>query len=421
MFKGLKRKLTLINTTILVVFLMGLVSIVYLYMNHGLIRDMDHRLAAAAGRVQALDQLPPERPKLQDGDPGPDGPDDNKPRESLKMIWVLRNHDLQVTAITPDSGRAAEISLEQAKKVLAENQAQAVTLNLDGETVRIFSLPYNKNGVQGVVQVIQSVAMEWDFLANLMSLLIVLGLAGILPAAAAGWYLAGKALIPIKKSWQQQQDFVSDASHELRTPLTVVQANLEVAMGNTDSSLAENQVWLNNALAETKRMGKLINELLLLAEADAQQVLLDPQLFDLSATARETAKQMRPLLESAGLSFKQAIAPDLIAVGDEQRIRQLLVILLDNARKYTPSGGQVSLEMTGRPGKVEIQVADSGVGIAAADLEKIFQRFYRVDKARSRAQGGSGLGLAIADWIVQAHGGKNQGGIPAGSGQLFYR
>jgi len=420
MFKGLKRRLTLINTAILLVFLLLMAAAVYAFMDRWLSRDMDRRLAEAAVRVESLTQLPPDRPVRSEDKEGPEIRGDNPYREPLRLIWVLRGQDLEVTAISPDSGQAAIITLAQAEKAQAANGPQAATVTLDGEKFRLLSLPYERQDARGVVQVLQSEAMERRFMANLMTLFLALGLASILPAAAIGWYLAGRALIPIRKSWQQQQDFVSDASHELRTPLAVVQTNLEVALGNARGGLGENRVWLGNALTETKRMGKLINDLLLLAEADAQQVYLDPQLFDLSGTARQTADQLRPLFDAAGLQFSQHIPHDLLLEGDEARIRQLLVILLDNARKYTPPGGQVTLELAARPGKIlEISVRDNGPGIAPEDQENIFKRFYRVDKARSRAEGSSGLGLSIADWIVRAHQGRIRVESQPGQGSRF--
>ena len=204
-------------------------------------------------------------------------------------------------------------------------------------------------------------------------------------------------------SHRLQQQFISDASHELRAPLTVIQGNLDLLHLQSDMPNSERLEALNAAERETSRMSRLVAELLTLARADAglpikrQPVELDSLVLDAFQGARRLAKVQTLILEP----FEPVSVP-----GDEDRLKQLLLILLDNALKYTPAGGQITLGLYQTEGTVEITVKDTGVGIAAEDLPHIFERFYRADPARSRDSGGTGLGLSIAHWIVQQHHGE---------------
>jgi signal transduction histidine kinase len=150
-------------------------------------------------------------------------------------------------------------------------------------------------------------------------------------------------------------------------------------------------------------MGKLISELLFLAQIDARQAVLARTVFDFSALLDEIREKMEPVAESRELGFSCHFEPGMTLRGDYDRIRQLLLILLDNAFKYTPARGMVRLSARKSRGKLEVMVEDSGIGICPEEKDRIFDRFYRVDKVRSRSQGGTGLGLSIARWIADAH------------------
>jgi signal transduction histidine kinase len=226
-------------------------------------------------------------------------------------------------------------------------------------------------------------------------------------------------MAPIKKSWQRQQDFVADASHELRTPLTVVQVNLELVKGNPDETVASQSKWLDYSLIETERMSKLVGDLLFLARADSQQQTLEMKQFSLDTAMSGVIDSFRTLAETSGILLETSLDSDVTYWGDEFRIKQLLVILLDNALKYTPSGGKVTIGLQKIDSSAEITVSDNGEGIEAEHLSKIFERFYRVDKARSHQKEGTGLGLAIADWIIKSHRGQVEVSSSPGKGTSF--
>ncbi|HWQ14378.1 MAG TPA: ATP-binding protein [Roseiflexaceae bacterium] len=209
-------------------------------------------------------------------------------------------------------------------------------------------------------------------------------------------------LASLETAYRAQQRFVSDASHELRAPLTAIQGNLELLRRRPDIPPAERAEVLSEVEREANRLTRLVADLLALARADAGATIRRAPV-DLDAVALETLRTARQL--AAGQSLVLDPLEPLQVQGDEDRLRQLVLILLDNAIKYTPAGGQVRLGLRERDGQAEITVQDTGVGISAEDLPHIFERFYRADPARGRDPGGTGLGLPIAQWIVAQHGG----------------
>lgn len=231
--------------------------------------------------------------------------------------------------------------------------------------------------------------------------------------------ISGKALVPIKKAWQRQIDFAADASHELRTPLAVMQTNLELVLGNSDETVESQKDWLENALVESKRMAKIVDDLLTLSRADAQHQTLQLRRFMLDKVLKEVAVSFEPVVINHNITLSTDIQSEIEFLGDSDRIKQLFIILIDNALKYSNIEGKVSVQLRQIDKFIEITVSDTGEGIEKEHLEKIFDRFYRVDKSRSRNEGGSGLGLAIAKWIVDEHKGKIKADSILGKGTKF--
>jgi len=228
--------------------------------------------------------------------------------------------------------------------------------------------------------------------------------------------------VPIRIAFRRQQDFVADASHELRTPLTLIRANAEMIARHPELPVSANADLLEDILAETDRLSRLVNDLLVLARADAGQEGLNIVDLALDDLVRETARQFASLAEKRGLTLSVFANQPVKVRGDVAKLRQLLVILLDNAVKYTPAGGEITVRCQRSPSggrlPVTLTVSDTGPGIAPEHLPHIFERFYRADKARTH-DGGAGLGLAIAHWIVTAHKGKIQATSTLGQGTTF--
>ena len=208
-------------------------------------------------------------------------------------------------------------------------------------------------------------------------------------------------LSSLEQAYAGQQRFVADASHELRAPVTLIQANLELVL-RPGVPPAERQIAVEEAYRETTRLGRLVADLLALARADAgmpirrEPVELDRLVMEVLGSTRHLARAHQLTLD--------ALEPSTV-LGDPDRLRELLVILLDNAVKYTPAGAGIAVRLERAGPTAVIMVRDQGIGIPLEHLPHVFERFYRVDLGRSRDPGGTGLGLPIAQWIVQQHGG----------------
>lgn len=228
-------------------------------------------------------------------------------------------------------------------------------------------------------------------------------------------------LTRLETSFAALRRFTADASHELKTPLTVLRADVERAM-HPQTVRGERMVALEEALQEIARMSDLVNSLLTLARADEGRFDIHRTPVDLEPLLREVYETAVILGEEAGLTLSLSSLEPATVMGDRTRLRQLFLNIVTNAIKYTPRGGHVEVSATRRgPDEIAIAVRDTGIGIAANDLPHVFDRFWRADRARSRAseRGGFGLGLAIAQWIVQAHGGTIAAQSRLGRGTVF--
>jgi two-component system, OmpR family, sensor kinase len=225
----------------------------------------------------------------------------------------------------------------------------------------------------------------------------------------------------LEASFGALRRFTADASHELKTPLTVLRADVERAM-HPGTTARDRAVALEEAMQETARMADLVDSLLTLARADEGRFDLHREPVQLEPLVREVSETATILGEDAGLTVTLPLVEDAVIAGDRARLRQLFLNLITNAIKYTPRGGKVEMTLSHRlNNEIAFTVRDTGIGISAADLPHVFDRFWRADRVRSRAseRGGFGLGLAIAQWIAQAHGGTLTVQSRLGRGSTF--
>ena len=223
----------------------------------------------------------------------------------------------------------------------------------------------------------------------------------------------------IETAFLRITQFTADASHELRTPVSLIRTEAELALRRSRGE-AEYKESLRHILLEAERTTGLIEQLLALARTDSGREALNLQPVDLRETLHGVVQGWQQVATIRNLQFSASFSEqEAYVVGDETALRRLAGILLDNAFKYTPTPGSVHLSLERNHETVLIRVQDSGVGVSAEDQAKIFERFYRVDKARSRGQGGAGLGLAIAQWIVAQHRGSIHVESQPGAGATF--
>jgi len=283
---------------------------------------------------------------------------------------------------------------------------------------------YQGNRLVAIFYTGKDVSFINEMLNQLLIILIILGLVFLVVALLLSFLMSKRAMIPIRQSFERQREFVADASHELRTPLSILHSSLDVVEmedGEQLSSYSRNV--LDNMKDEVKRMTKLVSDLLTLARSDSGVLDLKMGFFDLVPSLEQLGRSTQALAYSKNVQLKVLAPESLMVRGDQEKLQQLMYILLDNAIKYTPEGGEVKLILTDllheKPPAFRITVQDTGVGIPIEDQNHIFDRFYRVDKNRSRSMGGTGLGLSIAKWIVQAHHGTIHVMSTPGEGSTF--
>jgi signal transduction histidine kinase len=239
-------------------------------------------------------------------------------------------------------------------------------------------------------------------LDRLLRVLAVLGGVGALVLASGSWWLAGKTIVPAQQAWEKQQAFIANASHELRAPLTLIRASAEVAQRDLPRKDARSPL-LADILGEIDHMSTLVDDLLLLSRLDSGRLRVEIQDIRLETLFSEIDRSAGRVAAERQVQLRMAADPALILRGDPTRLRQVILILIDNAFHYTPAGGRVEVRALPFGTQVRIEVQDSGPGIDPADLPHVFERFYR--SSSNESPRGTGLGLAIAKAMVEVQAG----------------
>ena len=228
----------------------------------------------------------------------------------------------------------------------------------------------------------------------------------------------------LEASFKQMIQFTADASHELRTPLTVIRGNLELVLRNravldSNPQTAEVHETLAQTLEEAERLSKTVSQLMELTQLDSGEIQLENEVFDLTELVATTADQMKLLAEDKQIPLEVQLSPQVKVQGDRYRLKQVLLNLIDNAIKYCPSGTSIQIRLAPANSGCILEVKDNGPGIRPEEIQRLFDRFYRIDKARSREIGGSGLGLSICKSICEGHGGRIEVESDLGRGSTF--
>lgn len=251
---------------------------------------------------------------------------------------------------------------------------------------------------------------------------LLVGCAALILLFLISLFLAGWALRPVERAWDQQRRFVSDASHELKTPLTVILANLDILRRHEGDSIRAQRKWLDSSEAEAQHMKQLVEDLLTLARLDeAGHTAPLPAMcaVDLTDAVLSSLLTFEPVAFEQGLELDSSLEPCICVNGDEARLKQLTTILLDNACKYAGKGGRVTVSLTASGDRARLSVSNTGDVIPPEQLRHLFERFYRADPARTGGQSGYGLGLAIASGIAQLHSGRITALSDAEHGTVF--
>lgn len=324
---------------------------------------------------------------------------------SPRVISIVRNENGEVL----DSENIGRVYNEFEKEITfnKENLDIVYSLELSGVySYRAINFKMaQSDGKEIYVQLLANVDGEKQTLNNLVTVLLWGTIMLLAIALFASYMLAKRVTKPIMKNYKKQTEFVQNASHELRTPITIIQAQQELLLKEPNSKIIEKSENINQTLKETKRMTKLIKELMDLARADSDEVKISKTDFNINELIQEI---ITPYEEYAKLQQKEIrleLKDTKKIKADKNKISELLIILLDNAIKYTNAKDVITIKTERKDGKLNLEITDTGIGISNEAMPHVFERFYRGDESHSKKVEGSGLGLSIAQSIVDMHNG----------------
>ena len=447
----IRLRLTLWYVVLLALILALFATAVYVMLRQSLYSNLDDSIQTRASALMAVIQYDQGMPSLPNtslyGDPN-DG-------EFFSFVYNVSGQ--RVIGVSP----VANVDSDVSAALQGRSSTRSVNFGSEDGPMRVRTFPITRAGeISGVLEVGQS---EEDVAETLAVILLIMGIVypvTLIVASFGGRFLAGRALSPIDDitttarrisaeemghrldldlpddevgrlartfdemmqrlddAFARQRQFTADASHELRTPLTVIKGQIEVSLQRTRTTEDHERV-LEQVNLEVDRMIRMTGSLLTLARADAGQIPLTLEYVDLKGVLVPVIEHVRPIAENKNVDLHMEPRDSIRVRVDEDLLIQVMLNLLDNAIRHTPPGGRITVGWTVTENQVEMHVQDTGIGIASEHVPYIFERFYRVDKARSRAEGGVGLGLAISRWIAEAHGGSIQVQSTPDSGSTF--
>lgn len=435
--EGLRRLAIQLATQTVVLVLIMLVALgvaVYAYTGHALLSNLEASVKARAAQTDPelctafrVDcgggfVRPGPRPPQARNFPGTGPPDGNSRLRASRgnrpsdVSAVYVDRDLHVRHEDGVVGRAI-LDADDLEEAMARRTPHCCEIESSGGASYLTYIAplWYQDRVIGAVQTAISTRQYDDTMGTLLRILLGVAVAGLVLSAGISAALVRRAIRPIARSFQRQRDFVADAAHELRTPLAIQRTVGDVGMGDSSTEALQEAVSL--MMRENRHLTRLVDDLSLLARSDSNAVSIEHQAIDFSSVVQATATELAYLAEEQGVTMEIDVARGIQVTGDVLRLRQMILVLLDNALKFTPPGGAIKVMLVRQGRRVQLQVRDSGPGIAPEHLPRIFDRFYRADKVRTSE--GSGLGLAIARWIVGAHGGTISAANAPTGGALF--
>ena len=393
MIRQLRKKLVLINMSLVLVVLLAVFTGLCFYTANNQQQD------ALRGLTSLLQRHGEDAPKLDIG----------KLKDAKDGFAQKSNDFLAGFVLSVDSAGTASIESVHAADITdetAQTLAQAaLDSNQNSGLIRAYSLRYMISTDSGGTR-IAFIDARGD-IASMTQLVIsslLIGALALLAFFFVSLLLANLALKPVETAWNRQKQFVADASHELKTPLTVILANQKILLAHPEQTVEQERQWIENTQSEGERMKSLVEDLLFLAKSDDsanKETLADVNLSDV---VHGSILSFASLAFESGITLNDTVQPDISLTGNETKLRRLCGILLDNALKYVNARGTVNVDHRTENGNALLRVQNTGTPIPPEELPHLFERFYRVDRARSA--GGYGLGLSIAQSIVRAHAGK---------------
>lgn len=399
MIRKLKCKFILVNMSLVFVVLALTFGAIIVSDYKGLQRDWNNILRMT---LRMSDDPPANKQPAEQFDVGHEPPKGDTPQPlSMSISFCV--------TIDPDGkilnmhGNNAEATDEFLDKIVSE-----VREGKSGEGyLRAYKLQYlvEKGDKESRIAFVD-ISRSMSTLRKLALTLLLVGVVALAAFAGISILLAQIAIKPVKEAWDRQRQFVADASHELKTPLTVILANTGILMSHKQDTIEAQSKWVAYIKDEAVRMKRLVEDMLFLAKSDVSKTPLQRMDIDLSELVWSCLLPFESVAYEQEVKINHQIAPDILVHADEGQMKQMVVILLDNACKYTERGGSVMVRLEKKQDKAVLSVNNTGAVIEKDKLPHLFERFYRADESRARTEGGYGLGLAIAKSIVDGHHGK---------------
>ncbi|MEH7458366.1 ATP-binding protein [Bacillus sp. JJ1127] len=422
MFFKTRRRLTILFTGLMMIFLLSFIFIAYMLVSSSIIkyqREAVIQLVKEEWAEHKNDLLNQQNYIDNDNER------DKHPYTDMQTFYYILSKDGQimdadnslpyVTAALGDEMKEWKPRHVEVRKEMIVDQTGTK------KDILFAGLSVEEQGKHfGTIIAGTNVTAQQQVLDQFLLVLSCLSILFLILSLWLGYFMAGKAMIPILHSFQRQKEFVSDASHELRTPLSIMQSSLEVIEVEEKEQLSPfSQQIFHDMKDEVKRMTKLVADLLTIARSDSGILDIRLSSFDLYTVLEQLVRSFQLLADQREITIVLVTSSSCPVIGDKERITQLLYILIDNAVKYNKQGGSVYLKVHQKGKIVEMIVEDTGIGIPKEQLPRIFDRFYRIDKARSRDLGSNGIGLSIAKWIAESHGGTIHVESEVGRGTTF--
>lgn len=394
MFKKLRNKFLFLNLVTISVMMLISFTAIYMITYRNVHEEINMRLnkISEPGHKQNNTEPVAPIPGINDFEPPPD--------RSFSFTVVT---DSQWNTLSYNSLFETDNNfIEAAKKAAVAKGTPSGSLTLEG-TDWAYSVKSQPNGYKIMFL---DITQQENYLTTLIYTFMLVAFGMLIVIYFISRVFANKSIKPVKEAFYKQKQFIADASHELKTPLAVINTNVDVLLSNSDDKISDQSKWLNYIKSESERMAKLTNDLLYLTQVDYSEVKMIFSDFNLSDTVENVLLTMEAVVFEKDITLESDIEQSLFTHGNAEQIQQVILILIDNAIKYTNSKGRIDVSLKKSHNTAILSVSNTGEGIAEEHINRIFDRFYRTDKSRARKTGGYGLGLAIAKAIVEHHHGK---------------
>lgn len=383
MFKKLKRKFILINMILLTTVFIGIFGAIYLSTAYNMEKDMEMQLWSSMISTPQQQKPMPQNDRMD------------------TSIKVDLNTDNEIVNISSRLN-INDLDIDNIIKKIINYKSEMGKINIYEESFSYLKQSSNN----GTRVVLINRVFQQNVLWNLLRTFIFIGLLSLIVLFAISIYFTNRAIKPLEETFKKQKQFIADASHELRTPLAIIKTNISLLGENKKQTIESQWKWINYIDSQSNRMSTLINEMLSLANLDSNKKNEDFVNLNLSKVLNDSLLVFEVVIFEKGLILEENISENIIINADINQMKKLISILMDNSIKYTDENGKITVSLSREKNKAKLIIKNTGKGIENRYLEKIFERFYRVDDSRDRSTGGYGLGLSIAKAICEEHKGK---------------